>query len=52
MKKLSAGVRPISCGEVLDRFCDKVMVFVTEDDVKISCNAEQLCSRIKAGIEE
>ena len=51
LKKLPAGVRPIGCGELLDRLCDKVMVFVTEDDVKISCNADQLCSGIKAGIE-
>ena len=35
----------------LDRLCDKVMVEVTEDDVKISCNSDQLCSGIKAGIE-
>ena len=51
LKKLPAGVRPIGCGELLDRLCDKVMVFVTEDDVKNSCNADQLCSGIKAGIE-
>ena len=35
----------------MDRLCDKVMVEVTEDDVKISCNSDQLCSGIKAGIE-
>ena len=29
LKKLPAGVRPIGCGELLDRLCDKVMVFVT-----------------------
>ena len=45
------GVRPIGCGDLLDRLYDKVMVEITEDDVKISCNSDQLCSGIKTGIE-
>ena len=51
LKKLLAGVRPIGCGELLDRAIDKVMIEVTEDDVKFACNSDQLSSGIKAGIE-
>ena len=36
---------------LMDQLCDKVMIEVTEDDVKIACNSDQLCSGIKAGIE-
>ena len=35
----------------MDRLGDKVMIDVTEDDVKVACNADQLCSGIKGGIE-
>ena len=51
LKKLPAGIRPIGIGEMMDQLCDKVMIEVTEDDVKIACNSDQLCSGIKAGIE-
>ena len=46
LKKLPAGVRPIGCGELLDRAIDKVMVEVTKDDVKNACNLNQLRSEI------
>ena len=51
LRKLPAGVRPIGIGELMDRLSDKVMIDVTEDDVKVACNSDQLCSGIKGGIE-
>jgi hypothetical protein len=51
LKKLPAGVRPIGIGELMDRLSDKVMIDITNNDVKEACNADQLCSGIKAGIE-
>jgi hypothetical protein len=53
LKKLPAGVRPIDIGELMDRLSDKVMIDITNDDVKEACNADQLCTRsgIKVGIE-
>ena len=35
----------------MDRCADKTMLYVTEDDVKITCNSDQLCSGIKSGME-
>ena len=35
----------------MDRLSDKLMIDVTEDDVKVACNSDQLCSGIKGGIE-
>ena len=34
----------------MDRCADKTMLYVTEDDVKIARNSDQLCSGIKSGI--
>ena len=34
----------------MDRCADKSMLYVTEDDVKITCNSDRLCSGIKSGI--
>ena len=35
----------------MDRCVDKTMLYVTEGDVKITCNPDQLCSGIKSGME-
>ena len=51
LRKLPAGIRPIGVGELMDRCADKTMIYVTEDDVKIACNIDQLCSGIKSGME-
>ena len=51
LRKLPVGIRPIGVGELMDRCADKTMLYVTEDDVKITCNSDQLCSGIKSGME-
>ena len=45
------GIRPIGVGDVAYRLCAKIMIEITGDTVQTECLAEQICSRVKAGIE-
>ena len=51
LRKLPVEIRPIAVGELTDRCADKTMLYVTEDDLKITCNSDQLCLGTKSGME-
>ena len=37
LRKLPVGITPVGVGDLMDRCVDKTMLYVTEDDVKITC---------------
>ena len=45
------GVRPLGCGEAWRRLLAKVFLAVTITEVELECGIEQLCGRLRAGIE-
>ena len=45
------GVRPVGVGETWRRLFSKIVLKVTGPEATMSCQDDQLCDRLKAGID-